>query len=300
MTTFEGADGLRLAVRRIGSGPGALLVCVPGGPGRAGAYLEDLGGLAAASGRPLAVLDNRGTGESERPSGTAGYRCDRLVDDVEALRVHLGLDRVDLLGHSAAADIVIGYAVRHPDRVASLVLVTPGGRAVGLDVTGEEWDAAQEARRGEPWFTDAMAALDAEDDDAEPSLQESAELERRVAPFFYGRWDDRAQRHHASGAGQRNVEAARGFRAEDAGDDSAATRAALAELQAPVLVLVGSLDRIPNAAMGARLAALFPAGRMVLQRGAGHYPWVDDPAAFSALVADFLSGTPAAARPSTS
>ena len=56
-------DGTRLAVHDSGSGPGVL--CVPGGPGRASAYLENLGGLDAT--HTLHLLDSRGSGDSELP-----------------------------------------------------------------------------------------------------------------------------------------------------------------------------------------------------------------------------------------
>src|SRR5215212_11058548 len=97
MATFDSADGTRLAYHQAGEG--RSLVCLPGGPMRASAYLGDLGGLSAH--RRLVLLDLRGTGDSAVPADPASYRCDRLVDDVEALRVELDLDRMDLLGHSA-------------------------------------------------------------------------------------------------------------------------------------------------------------------------------------------------------
>lgn len=53
--------------------------------------------------RQLVLLDLRGTGDSAVPDDPATYRCDRQAADVEALRAHLGLERVDLLAHSAAA-----------------------------------------------------------------------------------------------------------------------------------------------------------------------------------------------------
>ncbi|SCE10666.1 alpha/beta hydrolase fold, partial [Streptomyces sp. BpilaLS-43] len=65
-------------------------------------------------------------------SDPSSYRCDRLVDDIEALRTHLGLERIDLLGHSAAGNSAALYAAAHPQRLRSLTLVTPGdtrGRA---------------------------------------------------------------------------------------------------------------------------------------------------------------------------
>jgi pimeloyl-ACP methyl ester carboxylesterase len=108
MAIFEGADGTRLAYHQAGEG--RPLIGVPGGPMQASAYLGDLGGLSAH--HSLVLLDLRGTGASAIPADPASYRCDRQVDDVEALRIHLGLKRIDLLAHSAGAALALLYAAR--------------------------------------------------------------------------------------------------------------------------------------------------------------------------------------------
>src|SRR5258708_19559008 len=110
MATFCGADGTRLAFRRAQEGE--PVICLPGGPMQASSYLGDLGGLSAH--RSLVLLDLRGTGESAVPADPASYRCDRLVDDVEALRAHLGRDRIDVLGPSAGGALAVLYAARYP------------------------------------------------------------------------------------------------------------------------------------------------------------------------------------------
>src|SRR4051812_8145139 len=118
MPIFPAPDGTGLAFRLAGTGGAPPVMCLPGGPMRAGAYLGDLGGLTTH--RRMAVLDLRGTGESEEPGDPATYRCDRQVEDVEALRKHLGLERFDLLGHSAGASLAVRYAARYPDRLRRL------------------------------------------------------------------------------------------------------------------------------------------------------------------------------------
>lgn len=53
---------------------------------------------------------------------------------MEALRRHLGLSRMRLMGHSGGAAIVLGYASLHPDRVERAVLIAPP-TLVGEDST---------------------------------------------------------------------------------------------------------------------------------------------------------------------
>ncbi|MFE5617857.1 alpha/beta fold hydrolase [Streptomyces sp. NPDC056524] len=253
------------------------VICVPGGPTDS-RYLGDLGGLSAH--RRLILPDPRGTGDSAVPEDPASYRCDRVADDVEALRVHLGLERVDLLGHSGGANTAVTYAARYPHRVRSLALIAPGTAAVGVEVRGETRRTAALLRKGEPWFPGAYAALEA--------LTEGRGADwDAIAPFFWGRWDEAARRHHAD-ARPANAEAVAGFSAEGAFDPES-TRAALAAFEAPVLVLAGEFDLNSPPGPVSELAALFPGASFAVQPGAGHYPWIDDPDGFVATVGAFFS-----------
>jgi pimeloyl-ACP methyl ester carboxylesterase len=278
MATFDGADGTRLAYHQAGEG--RPLICVPGGPMQASAYLGDLGGLVAH--RSLVLLDLRGTGASAVPADPASYRCDRLVDDVEALRVHLGLDRVDLLGHSAGAALALLYAARHPDRVGRLALINPSPRAVGLEITDLDRRQVAELRRGEAWFPDAFAALQ-----RIWSGDATAADWTAIAPFTYGRWDAAAQAHLAREASQQNAEAAAVYYSAGALDPDA-TRTALARLGAPVLLVAGEYDVALPPTCAAAYAGLFGQAELAVQPGGGHFPWLDDPEWFVQTLAGYL------------
>ncbi|MFI5606992.1 alpha/beta fold hydrolase [Amycolatopsis sp. NPDC051903] len=281
MPTFAAADGTALAYRVLGAGIGDPVVCLPGGPMRAGAYLGDLGGLAAH--RPLLALDLRGTGESAEPADPATYRCDRQVADVEALRAHLGADRLELLGHSAGASLAVKYAAAHPHRIGRLALITPSARSLALDPSPGERRLAVARRSAESWFPEVSLAYEAIANRHATSADWAA-----VAPLYYGRWDAAAKAHHATEAVQRNGKAARVYNSEGA-FDPLRTRAGLAGVTAPVLVLAGALDWITPPGVASAVAALFPDAALEVQPGASHYPWVDDPAAFTATVAKFLA-----------
>lgn len=278
MPTFCAPDGTRIAYHP--SGQGVPLVCLPGGPMQDSAYLGDLGGLAAHC--RVILVDHRGTGQSATPVDVGSYRCDRLVADVDVLRERLGLERLNLLGHSAGTNLVVSYAARHPERIASLVLVTPSVRAVDLDVTADARRALVRQRAGEPWYGPAAAAFE-RINAGQPADGDWA----AVAPFTYGRWDPAAQTHHARGAQQRNDDAAAVFGSAGA-FDPAAIRAGLATLDAPVLLLAGELDVNSPPAVTAELAALFPNATLGTLPGGGHYPWLDDPAWFATSIAAFL------------
>ncbi|WP_415949440.1 alpha/beta fold hydrolase [Streptomyces sp. KLOTTS4A1] len=275
MPTFTAADGTRLAYRVLGSGE--PLICVPGGAMRASAYLGDLGGLDAH--RQLVLLDLRGTGASDVPADPATYRCDRQVADLEALRIHLGLDHIDLLAHSAGANLALLYAAAHPRRVRRLALVTPTLWAAGIQVTAEQRREAALLRKGEPWFDEVWPRFEARLRGEEPGGSFEA--------FFYGRWDAQAQAHAADSPREVNPEAAQRYASEGAFDPPA-TRAALAALEADVLVLTGELDGGPRPLVAAGLGEVLPAAEFLVQPGAAHFPWLDDPGAFRRTLATFL------------
>src|SRR5688500_16228180 len=115
MPTYTSYDGAELAYRVEGTGE--PVVIWPGGPARDPAYLGDLGGLAQVAQRCLVIPDPRGTGASPLPADRTAYGATHLADDLEALRAHLGLETVDLLGHSAGGSVSLLYAARHHARI---------------------------------------------------------------------------------------------------------------------------------------------------------------------------------------
>lgn len=278
MGYFASYDGVELAYRL--SGDGSPLVCLPGGPGRAAEYLGDLGGLGSS--RQLVLLDPRGVGLSSDPVDAATFRVDRLVHDVEALRVHLGLERVDLLAHSAGANLALLYAAAFPERISRLILVTPGLGAVGVDGDEAEFEAALERSAAEPWYSVARAALE-----KIFAGDLSIETFRASRPLFYGRWDEAARTHATVGVADRHMAARLGYFA-GVDIDPAAITSALTKLSAPVLLLVGEADPMVTPAMARAAAQVFNDATVVIQPGAGHFPWVDDPVGFASAVNAFL------------
>ncbi|MBC7680520.1 MAG: alpha/beta hydrolase [Pseudorhodobacter sp.] len=279
MTTSPAWAGTRLACDEDGSGP--PLVCLPGGPGRAAAYLEDLGGLTQE--RTLLRLDLRATGRSEVPADPASLRFDRMALDVEALRQQLSLPTLDVLAHSAGTIVAQAWASANPSAVGSLVLVTPSDRLQA----GSRADvpAIRAARSGEPWFAEADDAQQALAD-APPS--QAQQLVRLTRPFWYGRWDDRTQAHAATAERQSSKRAELGFGAGLDDLDLAGLLDGLREVTAPVLVVGGQHDALTGLESVELVARCFPVASASVIPGAGHFPWVDEPDAFRDVVATFL------------
>jgi pimeloyl-ACP methyl ester carboxylesterase len=276
---FQTYDGLRLAYKTLGAG--RPLVVIPTGPGLAPDYLGDLGGLPELARRSLLFFALRGSAPSDFPEDPATYRCDRMVEDLEMLRVHLGLEQMDLLAHSQSGDLALMYAAAYPERLSRLILLTPVTTAVGLEPTTEQVVAAMQLRKDEPWFQDASSAvIDA------LSGFDSFENRAHYVPFFYGRWDEKS-RAHAQLSEERADAIEAGF-IVDGMFTPDKTRAELAKVTAPVLVYGGEWDVLLPPEILAAVVPLFPNAELVLQPGGAHLPWVDDPVWLGNAIARFL------------
>ena len=82
------------------------------------------------AGRRAIALDNRGHGASSKLYDPAAYHCAVMAEDVRALLDHLGIERADLIGYSMGARITTFLAVNHPARVRSVVFGGLGLRLV--------------------------------------------------------------------------------------------------------------------------------------------------------------------------
>ncbi|MBI3860784.1 MAG: alpha/beta fold hydrolase [Planctomycetia bacterium] len=97
------------------------LFLLHGGPG--GDHAGFKGSSAALRDMAQIVyVDHRGCGRSST-GDPADYTLDNNVDDLDALRDHLGLERISVLGSSYGGMVALGYALRYPERLANLVLV---------------------------------------------------------------------------------------------------------------------------------------------------------------------------------
>jgi proline iminopeptidase len=97
------------------------LFLLHGGPGGDhSSFKTSSGGLRDVA--QLVFVDHRGSGRSAK-GDVATYTMDNNIDDLDALRVHLGFDRIAVLGSSYGGMVAQGYALRYPQHVSNLILV---------------------------------------------------------------------------------------------------------------------------------------------------------------------------------
>lgn len=253
------ANGISLYYEQEGAGPDLLLV--PGLGASTHAWYAQLKGLSG--GLRVTAVDPRGHGCSSTPAGP--YTMRLLADDYAALIRHLGLGPVIAVGSSMSAMSVVELAAGYPELVAGLVLV--GGFAK-LGPPGKERMEGR-ARTAE---TEGMAGL--------------ADL---VASTALGATTHRTQ---PSLVGLFRA----GLLANDAAAYAASCRAIveaditplLPRVQCPTLILLGSEEQVAPLPAACALKAGIPHADFVVLPGAGHLPFLEQPAAFNAALLEFI------------
>ena len=114
-------NGVTLHVAFAGEGP-PVIFC-HGFPGLGYSFRHQLPAVAAAGFRAIAP-DQRGYGRSERPVEPARYDADCLMQDMLGLLDALNEPRAVFVGHDFGAQQVCNLAVRHPQRVRALVIMS--------------------------------------------------------------------------------------------------------------------------------------------------------------------------------
>ena len=280
MPSLRTADGRTLAWREAGSGP--PLLCHPGGPGSSSRYYGDLSELAAE--RTLLLLDPRGTGESDPPADPAAYDLADYAADIEAVRAHAGVGRLDLLGHSHGGFVAMTWAARYPESVGRLVLASTAPRFT---------DAIRAARRaraasheGRPYYEDAMEAARLRAEGRYETDEELTELYRCEGMLDGPVGVDPTPVLDVLVRAGDNADAVGHFNSAIAARMD--HRPALAGIRAPVLVITGSEDVFLSGSH--EIADALPGAKLVILPGADHFPYLEsghvEP--WSRAVLDFL------------
>jgi proline iminopeptidase len=267
-------------IRYFVAGKGPRLVVHPGGPGMEWKYLR-----MPRLEKMLQViyLDPRGAGGSSRAPSPEAYRMERMVEDLDAFRAHLGLERMALMGHSHGGMVAQQYAISRQALLTKLIL------ACTTPYLGREWvddvEAAIQGRAGEPWFPEARRALaDHLSARTERALREAL---LGALPLYFHRWEPfRARILRDLGTLRVSPEPLRIFQERDAPRFD--TREKLRDLRVPTLVLAGRHDAAAPPRWAAELKRLIPRSRLSIFERSGHFPFIEEEEPFALAVGTFL------------
>ena len=260
-------------------GSGRPMLVMHGGLGLDHAYfrpwLDELGDVAE-----LIYYDHRGNGKSARPASWEGITHATWADDADALRATLGHDKIILYGHSYGGFLALEYALRHGEHLDGLILSCT---APALDYP--EVIMANAQRRGTPEILQAVTAGLSNPTDSDEGY---GALMGTIMPLYFKRYDPEIGRQidavstYSGGAFRHSFTACL---------PSYNVVSRLSEISAPTLILSGHEDWItPPAQGGERLQAGIPGSQLVVFEESGHFPFIEEPERFNAVVKGWVRG----------
>jgi proline iminopeptidase len=217
----------------------------------------------------LVYFDHRGQGRSAR-GDVSRYTLDENVEDMEALRVRLGLGAVVSVGTSYGGMVAMAHAARYPGSVALLVLIVTaahsGFNARARQIVAERGTAEQQAVCAQLWAGELRT---------EEQLRRYYDV---MGPMY-------ALRHDPAAA---VATRSRGILAPDAINRAFAPggflqtfdlRPELPDITAPTLVLAGRHDWICPPEFSQEIASLIPSARLRIFEHSSHSIRADEPEA---------------------
>jgi len=260
-------NGTRLFVHREGRGEPAIVV--HGGPVLDHGYLRP---HLAPLGDQLELIfyDQRLSGRSAGAVDSASVRLHTFVEDIEALRAAAEAERVHLIAHSWGGLLALKYAAAHPERLRSMVLISP------MPPSSTQWQEEQAAQAALLTPTDTAGGGALRTTSAFVA-REPAAVEAVLRHSFRSQFHDPALaavlRFHVEPDYDRRSRQF-GYMLPDLLTYD--VRAALARVAVPTLIIYGA-DEVGALIGGGALASALPDARLVVLDDAGHFPFIERP-----------------------
>lgn len=220
------------------------------------------------------MYDQRGLGLSTRLAPNAPLTFDATVADLEALRAHLHLSQIDLVGDSFGGLIIMAYAAAHPEHVHKLVLsdsAAPNLSAMKRDLEDVFPDIIAQEKVDAARLTDPKEVAD-------------LSLRTHFRMIFYSQ--DLCTRYLA-GAPDLGLNSAVGEAVSKSIEHLDLTPA-LARFAFPVLVINGRFDLNVTPLVAWNIAHAIPGAQLVYFEKSGHLPAYEEPDRYVSVVDTFL------------
>ncbi len=255
------ANGVDLCVESFGDPASPAILLIAGAGGSMLSWDEDFCERLAAAGRFVIRYDQRDTGRSTSyPPGAPGYSGRDLVEDAVGVFGALGVPTAHLVGISMGGAIAQLAALDHPDRVASLTLISTsaGPGDPDLPAVSERLRAYFASPPPEPDWSDRAAVV-------EYVVEDARAYAGTTRPFDEEPWRVLAGRDF-----DRSPDVASSLMNHTLAEGSPGWRDRLGELAMPTLVLHGTEDPLFPFEHGVALANEIPGARLLSLEQTGH------------------------------
>lgn len=272
-------NGVRIHYVIRGTGP--ALIAHSGGPGADARDWDDFAKIDDFV--TLIVIHPRGSGLSGPAAGDS-YLLPDYASDVEALRLHLGLEKPILMGWSHGGMVAQQFAFTYPDSLSKLILFDTSA------YFGEflsDIEGAVQAFKDEPWFAQSFEALKKEWGGEYETDEDMARLWQEEIKFYFKKYDERAQGYHERTKDLLiKVAPLKVFNEKEA--PTFDLRPNLEKIKVPTLVIVGRHDFITNVAMAEEMVRCIPNARLEVFEDSGHFASVEEPEEFHRVIKQFI------------
>lgn len=270
---FVEANGIRHHLTARGTPGSPVVMMLHGLAGQARVFDTIANRLAVK--HHVYCLDVRGRGESAW-GPPSGYSIDTYVEDLEAVRDALGLQRMSMVGTSMGGLITMQYAPKHPERVARVVLndvgpeVDPEGLKRILSYVGSAPEMFADMKAVVRYYKEHYGPMVEHLPDDQVSEFARHNVRKSDSGVYVWKMDPAVRTTVAAPP------------AVDSWD-------ALKGIKCPTLVIRGANSDVLSADVAARMLAALPGSKLVEIPGVGHAPVLSEPVAVKALE-EFLVG----------
>ncbi len=275
-------------------GAGISLVLISGGPGTSHHYFHPHF-QAAKEFSEVIFYDLRGVGLSDRLPGPSGYSIDQAVEDLDQLREKLGYDQWAILGLSFGGVIAQVYALKYPERITGMVLLSSAlPMSIDIGLGARQYDFLSQAERARIAQIYAIAG-----ERVAPVHTEavSPALQRKMLfnAFSNGDW----KRRHIS---KWSVDDIAMYARYEFVHDKGYYRAMLNDYftydlkglfktcPIPTLIIEGKWDLAYSSEKAQLMFEQFPSAQQEYWESTGHLAFEDEPALFIKTLSGFLQG----------
>ena len=285
-STLLAGDGIKIWYNATGRGTPVIII--HGGPGMDHESLaRDLGPLEKR--HRVIEYDQRGGGLSTLPDDTKLLTIDHHVDDLEALRKKLRLEKVTLIAHSFGPAIAAEYAMKYPDRVERMIFLSPIPPRKGKFF--EEYGATLRSRVSQADLKRAG--------EIQKEMPASNDVNALCREYWKIMTPPRLAKDVPIAIVKSDLCAAPGKAILYGNTKTNPTTFgslgdwnwidALAKVKAPVLIIHGEEDAIPMAMVSDWVTAL-PNARILRLAHTGHFPHAEQPQIVFPAIEKFLGG----------
>jgi proline iminopeptidase len=266
-------------------GEGEPIVVLHGGPGIYHDYLVPHFKTLAKD-YQIIFYDQRACGKSDFPADTSSINIETYIEDLEGIRTHLKIDKLNLMGHSWGALLATKYGLKHPDNLNKLMLISPAPS--NSDYFDETFANMQQKRTDEDTKVLIQTMMSKEFEDREEkafrtvimlgdktNLVDQSKIEELYKPMSFDK-DAANSLLIVSSLLERTY-----FNFD-------LSKEGLDKITCPSIIILGDLDNVPFGSTQAIQDGISNCQLKVLKK-CSHYPFFESPKEFNSSIQDFLN-----------